>query len=319
MSNGGTTNSGTSGSPIIGGPYSTHRRRVADLNNDVEKSLDHVQISCDHSIEDNDSETSNDDNVGGCQSHHHHHHHPMIRHLFVRKRVPENWVLGVEESILSAYSILHSLRSRNNMGRIILGLLLVLVMLSAYLKFSFMTGVGQREVNEILIVQNFNSDWSNAQRVMFESDASSGDVMQKRQMKEFPVPEIWMKPNSDDYYQCIARPRNRIRTGSATNGYIIVHANGGLNQMRTGICDMAAIAKIMNATLVLPSLDHESFWTDPSDFKDIFDWRHFIEVLKDDIEIVESLPSQYAALNPVVKAPVSWSKASYYREKSFLC
>ncbi|KAK8563835.1 hypothetical protein V6N13_005938 [Hibiscus sabdariffa] len=299
------------GIPIQGGPTTT-RRRAPDSANNPSSVADHYTPAS----TDEESDTPNGyfplgsvSSGGHCLQQ-----HTVIKHLQLRRKlfswVPD-WFVWVEFPFHWL-----SLRSGKKTCRKIVGLLFLMAIFSAFIVV-FLLGTrvevhGKwRKENGMLILQTFKEDSAMAQRAVSEIEHSTP----KRVLERIATQEIWMKPNSDDYHRCISRPKNRIRTASKSNGYIIVHANGGLNQMRTGICDMVAVAKIMNATLVLPHLDHESFWTDPSGFKDIFDWRHFINVLKDDIEVVEYLPAEYSSIKPLFKAPISWSKASYYRRE----
>ncbi|XP_047959992.1 rhamnogalacturonan I rhamnosyltransferase 1 [Salvia hispanica] len=103
-----------------------------------------------------------------------------------------------------------------------------------------------------------------------------------------------------------------------SNGFLKVSCNGGLNQMRSAICDMVTIARLLNLTLVVPKLDKTSFWADPSNFEDIFDVEHFINSLRDEVRIVKRLPKRFGrryGYQPLVKAPVSWSNEQYYLQQ----
>ncbi|KAM6575013.1 hypothetical protein CsatA_023340 [Cannabis sativa] len=74
------------------------------------------------------------------------------------------------------------------------------------------------------------------------------------------------------------------------NGYILVSANGGLNQQRVAICNAVAVASLLNATLVIPRFLYSSVWKDPSQFGDIYQENHFIDIMKDGVDIVKELP-----------------------------
>ncbi|TXG60352.1 hypothetical protein EZV62_014925 [Acer yangbiense] len=107
---------------------------------------------------------------------------------------------------------------------------------------------------------------------------------------------------------------NAIVSAQGSDRYITVRSNGGLNQMRTGISDMVAVAHIMNATLVIPQLDKRSFWQDSSTFSDIFDELHFITSLQGDLRIVGELPKELESVPRARKHFTSWSGMGYYEE-----
>uniref|UniRef100_A0A7N0UE84 O-fucosyltransferase family protein n=1 Tax=Kalanchoe fedtschenkoi TaxID=63787 RepID=A0A7N0UE84_KALFE len=99
----------------------------------------------------------------------------------------------------------------------------------------------------------------------------------------------------------------------------MISCNGGLNQMRAAICDMVAIARYLNVTLIVPELDKTSFWADPSEFQDIFDVNHFITSLRDEVRILKELPPRVKRRVELgmyhSMPPISWSDISYYRDQ----
>ncbi|KAI4328134.1 hypothetical protein L6164_020515 [Bauhinia variegata] len=112
--------------------------------------------------------------------------------------------------------------------------------------------------------------------------------------------DLWA-PLENQGWRCCAESRNGSSLPEKSEGYIQVFLDGGLNQQRMGICDAVAVAKILNATLVIPHLEVNPVWKDSSSFEDIFDVDHFIDVLKDDVSIVKELPEEF-----------SWSTREYY-------
>ncbi|XP_051118420.1 O-fucosyltransferase 7 isoform X2 [Andrographis paniculata] len=126
--------------------------------------------------------------------------------------------------------------------------------------------------------------------------------------------DLWKPPPNRGYVPC-TKPGSPYKAPSESRGYLLVHTNGGLNQMRAGICDMVAVARIINGTLVIPELDKRSFWHDSSNFSDVFDENHFINSLKDDINIVKKLPKELSSVPKAVKHFTSWSGMDYYEKE----
>ncbi|AAF18531.1 Similar to auxin-independent growth promoter [Arabidopsis thaliana] len=158
-------------------------------------------------------------------------------------------------------------------------------------------------------IPDFDKLWKHPPNRNFVPCVSPNPSYTCEQRKLSGLVSLWLKIFSflSDYLVFSAPLESR--------GYLLVHTNGGLNQMRAGICDMVAIARIINATLVVPELDKRSFWQDTSKFSDVFDEDHFINALSKDIRVIKKLPKGIDGLTKVVKHFKSYSGLSYYQNE----
>ncbi|XVF68041.1 hypothetical protein PTKIN_Ptkin10aG0171200 [Pterospermum kingtungense] len=119
---------------------------------------------------------------------------------------------------------------------------------------------------------------------VFEVPASGGNLGR----------DLWSSSQSKFYYGC-SNASKKFQTADVKthpNRYLLIATSGGLNQQRTGIIDAVVAAYILNATLVIPKLDKQSYWKDNSEFAEIFDVDWFISSLARDVKIIKKLPSK---------------------------
>ncbi|XP_072950566.1 O-fucosyltransferase 1-like [Typha angustifolia] len=146
--------------------------------------------------------------------------------------------------------------------------------------------------------------------LLFSSNGSSSGA------EHVDVNKLWKTADSSGWRASSAPRSHWPSPPIESNGYLRVRCNGGLNQQRSAICNAVVAARIMNATLVLPELDTNSFWHDDSGFPGIYDVPHFIKSLRYDIRIVKSLPEVSSngksrkmksyQIRPPRDAPLSW-------------
>ncbi|KAJ0079921.1 hypothetical protein Patl1_22900 [Pistacia atlantica] len=112
--------------------------------------------------------------------------------------------------------------------------------------------------------------------------------------------KLWGPINSLESLQPYANPRTNYPAPSEkSNGLIYAKVFGGFEKIRSSICDLVTISRLLNATLVIPeiqeSLRSKGISYKFKSFSYLYDEEQFIASLTNDLIIVKSLPENLKA------------------------
>ncbi|KAJ4833090.1 O-fucosyltransferase 27 [Turnera subulata] len=82
---------------------------------------------------------------------------------------------------------------------------------------------------------------------------------------------------------------------SQSNGYVFVRIQGGFHEIRNSICDVVAVSRLLNATLVIPEIQSttssKGISSEFKSFAYLYNEEHFMAALVKDVKIVKTLPN----------------------------
>ncbi|KAG4166936.1 hypothetical protein ERO13_A13G165400v2 [Gossypium hirsutum] len=135
---------------------------------------------------------------------------------------------------------------------------------------------------------------------------------------------LWGAVRSLESLQPHANPRSSYPVPDEnTNGFIYAKIFGGFEKIRSSICDLVTISRLLNATLVIPEIQQSTRSKGVSykfkSFSYLYDEEQFIMLLKNDVNIVKSLPENLKAARrrsefPTFKPKNSASPNFYVKE-----
>ncbi|CAA2946095.1 EMBRYO SAC DEVELOPMENT ARREST 30-like [Olea europaea subsp. europaea] len=136
--------------------------------------------------------------------------------------------------------------------------------------------------------------------------------------------KLWGKVKALEPLQPYAKPRSSFPVpNEENNGFIYAKVFGGFEKIRTSICDLVTVSRLLNATLVIPDIQESTrskgISTKFKSFSYLYNEEQFISALASDVIIVKSLPSNLKEARkrkqyPIFKPKSSASPSFYVQE-----